>query len=82
MIDQAVCDNVWSLVDEIIGTKMHRESRDIIIPIIKCKRDERKGTLGTGEDHEKWKNIVEKLKQRDWYRFPFSSFPSIEEKVI
>jgi hypothetical protein len=81
-IDQAVRDNVWSLVDEIIGTTMHRESRDTIIPIIKYERDEQKGKLGTGEDYEEWKNVVEKLKHRDWYHFASLSFPWADEQNI
>lgn len=81
-VDQAVRNNIWTLVDEIIGTTMHRESRDTIIPITRYDRDEQE-KLDTREDQDEWKNVVEKLKQKNWYRFPFlSSFPSSDENLI
>ena len=69
-------------MDEIIGTTMHRESRDTIIPITRYERDEQEGELDRGEVQEEWKNVVEKLKQRETGTVsPLSSFPSSDEKV-
>ena len=65
--DGLVKRRLWALIDDLIVTTIHRESKDTIIPL-KAQSDAGEIGEGLSEDEKiEFKDLVENLKVGNWY---------------